>query len=41
MPAILHGLAAWGRILTREIEEIERMQSKAPRSTDGGRDMAC
>ena len=29
MPAILHGLATWGRILTREIEEIERMQSKA------------
>ena len=28
MPAILHGLAAWGRIMTREIEEIERMQSK-------------
>ena len=24
--AIQHGLAAWGRILTREIEEIERMQ---------------
>ena len=29
MPAILHGLAAWGRIMTREIEEIERIQSKA------------
>ena len=28
IPAILHGLAAWGRIVTREIEEIERMQSK-------------
>ena len=24
-PAILHGLAAWQRILTRETEEIERM----------------
>ena len=29
MPAILHGLAVWGRIMTREIEEIERMQNKA------------
>ena len=29
MPTILHGLAAWGKRLTREIEEIERMQSKA------------
>ena len=29
MPAVLHGLAAWGRIMTREIEEIERMHSKA------------
>ena len=29
MPSILHGLAAWGRIMTREIEEIERIQSKA------------
>ena len=29
MPAILRGLAVWGRIMTREIEEIERMQSKA------------
>ena len=28
MPAMLHGLAARGRIMTREIEEIERMQSK-------------
>ena len=25
MPAILHGIAAWGRILTREIKEIKRM----------------
>ena len=23
MPAILHGLEAWGRILTKEIEEID------------------
>ena len=29
MPGTLHGLAVWGRILTRQIEEIERMQSKA------------
>ena len=29
MPVILHELAAWGKILKREIEEIERMQSKA------------
>ena len=29
MPAIQHGLAAWGRIMTREVEEIERMQRKA------------
>ena len=29
MPAILHGLVAWGRIKTRKIEEIERLQSKA------------
>ena len=29
VPEILHGLAAWGRILTREIEEIEKMQTKA------------
>ena len=29
MPAILHGLAVWGRIMTRGIEEIERMQNKA------------
>ena len=29
MPGTLHGLAVWGRILTREIEEIEKMQSKA------------
>ena len=29
MPEILHGLAAWERIMTREIEEIERIQSKA------------
>ena len=28
-PEILHGLAAWGRIMTRGIEEIERIQSKA------------
>ena len=28
MPAILHGLVAWGRIITRKIEEIERLQSK-------------
>ena len=28
MPAILHELAAWGRILTNEIDEIERMQGK-------------
>ena len=29
IPAILHGLTELGRILTREIEEIKRMQSKA------------
>ena len=29
MPAILHGLAARRRIMMKEIEEIERMQSKA------------
>ena len=29
MPVILHELAAWGKILKREIEKIERMQSKA------------
>ena len=29
MPSMLHGLAAWGRIMTREIEEKERMQNKA------------
>ena len=29
MPAVLHGLAAQGRILTREIDEMERMQRKA------------
>ena len=29
MPAMLHGLAAWGSIITRKKEEIERMQSKA------------
>ena len=28
MPPMLHGLAAWGMILTRVIDEIERMQSK-------------
>ena len=29
MPAILHRLAAWGMIMTREIEETERMESEA------------
>ena len=29
MPALQHGLAAWEMIMTRGIEEIERMQSKA------------
>ena len=29
IPAILHGLTELGRILTREIEEIKRIQSKA------------
>ena len=29
MPAMLRGrLAAWGRILTKEIDKVERMQSK-------------
>ena len=28
MSAILHGLATWGRIFARDIDEIERMQSK-------------
>ena len=33
MPAMLHGLAVWRRILTKEIDEIEIMQSKAFKST--------
>ena len=50
MPAIQHGLAAWGRIMPREVEEIERMQRKVTASpnininctrTDEDRDMAC
>ena len=28
MPEMLHGLATWGKILTKEIKEIERTQSK-------------